>query len=440
MAQNDKQPNHKAKLRERIKQKRENHLAHREERETKERERFTAAPTGRQARHQARAYANQEYGPTIRGIRQEEASLGKQAQQADQWYNQLAGEQTQAAQAQESGAQQFGASLTQQLASANAQNASYLASQQAAQQQQAALTGQPLLASSGEAAAAGATMGALQGIALNAPVQEQAHSQAALTRRLGIASREQGHATKEGILGERKKVRQDRLDGQKQKGQAYVGRLVEIRNSAIKQENDKKAFELEGQQTALQAQQEAAKLKQDEEQSKRQAETTRRGQNTTAASSAASTAASVEGNQISRENAETAQQKAHREQREYNEERRFKKSHHGMTPAEVRAVKKERQPSTSEKSDKRENIQNGYAAAQQAIKALGKSPATYSPAEWLALEQYLTAPKTGLEPGSGIDPAVARKVVAAIKRRVQEKAEPKTPGEAAANAVRAINP
>jgi hypothetical protein len=369
MAQNQKQPNHKARLRERIKQKKENHLAHREERETKERQRFTQSPTPKQARHQANAYAGAEYNPTIRGIREESASLGKQAEQANQWYNQLAGEQTQAAQAQEAGAQQFGASLTQQLASANAQNASYLASQQAATQQQAALTGQPTRSPPREkAAAAGANMGALQGIALNAPVQEQAYSQAALTRRLGIGSREQGHATQQGILGERKKVRQDLRAAQKQKGQAYVGRLNEERESARKQELDSKAFELEGQQTALQAQQEAAKLAQDEVQSKRSAATSRQNSQRTAASSAASTAASTTSAEASAKNAEVAAEKAQRERQEFNAERRYKKNHHGMTPAEVAAQQKENQPSLAEKRDKKEERKNAYVAAKTAVR------------------------------------------------------------------------
>lgn len=430
MAQNNNQPNQKQHLRERLRQRHENHVVHREEREQKARERFTQAPTPKQARHQANAYAGAEYNPTIRGIRQEAASLGRQAEQANQWYNQLAGEQTAAAQAQEAGANSFSTSLTQQLSAANAQNASYLASQQAAQQQQAALTGQPLLASSGEAAAAGADMGALQGIALNAPVQEQAHSQAALTRRLGIASREQGRATQQGILGERKKVRQDLRAAQKQKGQAYVGRLGELRESARKQELDKKAFELEGQQTALQAQQEREKLRQNEIQSKRSAQTSVANSERTAGSSAASTRQTARGNRI-------AEEKAAREQQEFQAERRYKRNHHGMTPAEVNAAKKERQPSTSEKNSRKEAAQNAWAAAKQAIKALGKNPATYSPAEWLALEQHLTAPKTGAEPGAGVDPAVAARVV----RRLRQQAEASAPvTEAAENAVKGAFP
>ena len=417
------------KLRQRLQ--REHHEAHkarREEREQGERERFTQSPTPKQARHQAGAYANREYAPVIRGIREEGAQLAAQQKQSTAWYDQLGSEQAAQAQTQLGAANQFASSLTQQLAQANNTNAQYLASQQQAQAQQSALTGIPTQANSGNAAAAGANISNIDAVNFNAPTLGAAYNQAAATNSLGIQTKERGHEVAQGLQGERKKVRQDLRAAQKQKGQAYVGKLEEQRESARKQELDKAAFALEGTEARQQQEAEAAKIAQDEVQNKRQAQTTRRGQNTTAASSAASTAASEQGNRISQENAETTQQKAHREQVEYNEEKRYRRNHHGMTPAEVAATRKANQPSTSEKNDRKENLQNGYAAAKQAIRALGKSPSTYTPDEWLALEQHMTAPKTGKEPGSGIDPAVARKVVEALKRRA----------EAAAPAVEAV--
>lgn len=390
----------------------EAHKAHREEREQGERERFTRSPTPGQARHQAGAYANREYAPVIRGIREEGAQLAKQQEQSTAWYDQLGSEQAAQAQTQLGAANQFASSLTQQLAQANNTNAQYLASQQQAQAQQSALTGIPTQANSGNAAAAGANIANIDAVNLNAPTLGAAYNQAAQTNSLGIQSRERGHEVALGLQGERKKVRQDLRAAQKQKGQAYVGKLEEQRESARKQELDKAAFALEGQEAATQQAAEQQKIHQDEVQNKRQARTTRAGQASTAASSAASTAASVEGNQSSAQN-------ARREQEEFDAERRYKRNHGGRTPAEVAALQKSREPSTSEKNDRKENVQNGYAAAQQAIKALGKSPTTYTPAEWLALEQHLTAPKTGREPGSGIDPAVARKVVEALKRKAE---------------------
>lgn len=416
------------KLREKLKAHHEAHLAHREEREQKERERFTQAPTGKQARHQANAYANREYAPVTRGIRQELANSAAQQQKGEQWYNQLGSELAGAAQSEEAGAAQLGSTLTQQLAQANATNAATLAKQEAANAQFAQTTG--MQGATGQAAAAGNAQSALTGVALNAPIEAGARDQANYTRRLGLVQKEQGHEYGQGQVGVRKKLRQDLVAAQKQKGQAYVGRLGELRESARKQELDAKAFELEGQQTALQAQQEKEKLAQDETQNKRQAQTTKRGQNLTAASSAASTAAS-------QQNANVTAEKNQREQEQFEQERRYKKNHGGRTPAEVTALQKERQPSTSEKNSRKEDVQNGWAAAKSAIKALGKNPATYTAAEWLALEQHLTAPKTGREPGAGIDPAVAARVV----RKLKQQAEASAPvTKAAENAVQGVFP
>jgi hypothetical protein len=404
--------NKNPKLREKIKARHEAHLAHREEREQKERERFTQAPTGKQARHQANAYANREYNPVVRGIREEAASLGKQAQQANQWYNQLGAEQAAAAQGELQGANTYASTLTQQLAQANAQNEAFLSQQNATNQQFAEQTGIPMPASSGQAAAAGANVGAAMNVALNAPTLGAAYNHAALTNRLGLASKERGHEVQQGILGERKKVRQDLRAAQKQKGQAYVGRLGELKESARKQELDAKAFELEGQQTALQAQEEQEKLAQDERQSRRSAATSRANSERTAASSAASTAASTT-------SAEASAQNARREQEEFDAERRYKKNHHGMTPAEVAAAKKERQPSRAERNDKRQELKNGYVAGKNAVRAFDKAEGTtaknYTPTQWSQLEEHLIAPKSA--GGSDLEPAVAHKVIEILKKQ-----------------------
>lgn len=402
-------------LRQKLQKRHEAHKAHREEREATERQRFTQTPTPKQARHIAGAEANREYAPVIRGIREEGAQLAAQQKQSTQWYNQLGAQQAQAAQGEIAGANQFASSLTQQLAQANNQNAAYLASQQQAQAQQSALTGMPMAASSGQAAAAGANIGAQEAVALNAPTLGAAYNQAALTNRLGLASQERGHEVSQGLQGERKKVRQDLRAAQKQKGQAVVGNIAEQRESARKSELDKAAFNLEGQQAAAQQAAEQQKIAQDEVQSKRQAQTTRAGQASTAASSAASTAASTISAEASAKNASIAEEKL-------NGERRYKKNHHGRSPSEVAALQKQGKPSTSEVNDKKENAQNARAAAQTAISALGKSPSTYTDAEWLALEQHLTAPKTGREPGAGISPAAAKRVVEELKRKAEASA------------------
>jgi hypothetical protein len=419
MAQPQRQNNPKAQLRQRLAQRHENHVAHREEREGKERERFTQSPTGKQARHQAKAAANVEYNPTIRGIREEKAGLRKQAGQASQWYNQLGSEQAAAAQSELGGANQFASSLTQQLAQANNQNAAYLASQQQAQAAQSALTGTPMAASEGQAAAAGANVGAANAVALNAPTLGAAYNQAALTNRLGIASKERGHEVSQGLLGERKKVGQDLLAAQKQKGQAYVGRLAEERESARKSELDKAAFALEGQEAAATVKHNQEALAQQEASSQRSAATSRANSQRTAASSAASTAASTVSANASAKNAAINAQ-------EFAAERRYKKNHNGRTPAEVAALQKEGKPSTSEQNSKKESAQNASAAAATAINAKRtashKSPAQYTEAEWLELEQHLTAPKTGKEPGAGIDPAVAARIVAELKRKAEAAA------------------
>jgi hypothetical protein len=399
------------KLRQRLQ--REHHLEHKEERLQKERERFTQAPTGPQARHQAHAYAGQEYNPTIRGIREEAAKSRVQQEKGVQWYNQLGSELAGAAQQEEAGAAALGNTLTAQLAQANATNAATLAKQEAANAQFAQTTG--MQGATGQAAAAGNAQSALTGVALNAPLEANAQNQAAYTRRLGLVQKEQGHEYEQGQIGARKKIMEDLRAAQKQKGQAYVGRLAEERESARKQELDAKAFELEGQQTALQAQQEAEKLAAAEAQSKRSAATSRQNSQRTAASSAASTAASTTSAEASAKNAEIAEKK-------FQAEQRYKRNHGGRTPAEVAALQKERQPSTSERNSHKEDVQNGWAAARSAIKALGKNPATYTAAEWLALEQHLTAPKTGREPGAGIDPAVAAKVVAKLKAQAEANA------------------
>lgn len=409
MAQQNGQRN--PQLRQRLQ--REHHVERREAREQKQRENFTRQPTPAQAAHQAKAAVNVEYSPVTRGIRQELANSRAQQQKGVQWYNQLGSELAGAAGQEEAGAAALGNTLTAQLAQANATNAATLAKQEAANAQFAATTGTPT--ATGQAGAAGNAQSALTGIALNAPIEANARNEAAYTRRLGLVQREQGHEYAQGQIGARKKIRQDLVAAQKQKGQAYVGRLAEERESARKQELDKKAFELEGQQTALGAQQEAEKLKQSEVQSQRSAATSRANSERTAASSAASTAASQTSAEASARNAAISAQ-------EHREERRYKRSHGGLTPAEVAAVKKERQPSTSERNNRKEAAQNGWAAARQAIKALGKSPATYTAAEWLALEQHLTAPKTGAEPGAGIDPAVAARVVAKLKQEAASAA------------------
>lgn len=402
---------------------REHHVERRETREQKQRENFTRQPTPAQAAHQAKAAVNVEYNPVTRGIRQELANSHAQQQKGVQWYNQLGSELSGAAQSEEAGATALGNTLTAQLAQANATNQQTLERQAAANAQFAATTG--VQGATGQAGAAGAAQSALTGIDLNAPLEANARNDAAYTRRLGLVQKEQGQEFAQGQIGARKKVRQDLVAAQQQKGQAYVGRLAEERESARKQELDKKAFELEGRQTALGAQQEAAKLRQSEVQSQRSAATTRADSERTAASSAASTAASQTSAEASAKNAAIGA-------REYREERRYKRSHGGLTPAEVAAAKKERQPSTSERNSRKEAVQNGWAAARQAVKALGKSPTTYTAAEWLALEQHLTAPKTGSEPGAGIDPAVAARVVAKLK----EQAAAEKPVNSAVETVR----
>lgn len=404
MAQN----NPKVQLRQKLQARHEAHREHREGREQTERERFTKGPTPGQARHQAHASANAEYSPAIRGIRGELKSSAAAQKQSTQWYNQLGSEQAAAAQSELGGANQFATSLTAQLAQANNQNATYLANQQAAVAQQSALTGIPTAASSGQAAAAGANVGAADAVALNAPALGAAYNQAALTNRLGLATKERGHEVAGEQITARKAIRQDLQAAQKQKGQAYVGRLAEERESARKNELDKAAFALEGQEAAATQQHNAEALAASEAQSQRSAATSRQNSQRTAASSAASTAASTTSAEASAKNAEV-------NAKEFQAERRYRRNHGGRTPAEVNAAK----PSTSAKEGRKESVQNGYAAAKTAIKALGKSPTTYSTAEWLALEQHLTAPKTGKEPGAGIDPAVAAKVVAALKRQAE---------------------
>jgi hypothetical protein len=402
--------NKNPKLREKLKARHEAHLAHREEREQKERENFTRAPTGQQARHQAHAAVNTEYGPVTRGIRQELANSAAQQKKGTEWYNQLGSELAGAAQSEEAGAAALGGTLTAQLAQANATNAATLAKQEAANAQFAQTTG--MQGATSQAAAAGNAQSALTGVALNAPIEAGARDQAALTRRLGLVQKEQGHEYGQSQIGARKKMRQDLVAAQKQKGQAYVGRLAEERESARKQELDAKAFELEGQQTALSAQQEAAKLHQSEVQDKRAAATSRANSERTAASSAASTAASTTSAEASAKNAEV-------NAKEFAAERRYKKNHHGMTPAEVAAAKKERQPSQAERADKREELKNGYVAAKTAVKAYvsqnGGSPKNFTPKEWNLLEQHLTETKGN--GGADLEPAVAKRAIEILKKQ-----------------------
>ena len=410
---NGNQPNHQQRVRERLQQHHENKVAHREEREQTQRERFTQQPTGPQAQHQAKASANVEYNPTIRGIRQELATSHAKERQDLAWQNQLGSEMAGAAQANEGANAAYATSLTQQLANANAQNAATLAQQQQANASFAATTG--VEGATGQAAAAGANITNAENVALNAPVLAAGASQSGYLRNIGIAQKERGHELANEQFGARKAIRQDLQAAQKQKGQAYVGKLAELRESARKQELDRKAFELEGQQAATKTALEERQLAQTQREQREQDRTSEANSKRTAASSAASTAASQTSAEASAKNAEVNAQEA-------AEERRYKRTHGGRTPAEVAATRKEDKPSTSEVNTNREAAQNALAAAQTAIKALGKSPATYTAAEWLALEQHLTAPKTGHEPGAGIDPAVAKKVVERLKRNAEAAA------------------
>jgi hypothetical protein len=399
------------------------HQEHREERLGKEQERFTAPPTPRQARNEARNYAAREVNPTIHNFRSEMAGSAARQRQDTQWYNKLAENQTQAAAGAETAANTFASTLTQQLAAANNTNAQYLAQQQAAAQGQAALTGVPLSASSGQAAAAGADVNAANAVVQNMPTLGSAYREPTYLRRQGIADQEQGHVAAGQQIQARKALRQGLVEAQKQKGQAYVGKVGELKESARKQALDKQALEVEGQQNAAKEALEQQKLQQAERQNRRGAAVTKAGQAVTAADSAASTAASTTSAEASARNAAIAAQK-------FKSEQRYKHHHNGMTPAEVASRRKENTPSLSEKAGKKEDVQDARAAAQTAIQALGKSPSQYTPEEWLYLEKHLVAPKTGKEPGADIPPAVAAKVVAELR----EKAERNKPVvEAASN-------
>lgn len=390
MAQQNGQRN--PQLRQRLQ--REHHVERREAREQKQRENFTRQPTPAQAAHQAKAAVNVEYSPVTRGIRQELANSRAQQQKGVQWYNQLGSELAGAAGQEEAGAAALGNTLTAQLAQANATNAATLAKQEAANAQFAATTGTPT--ATGQAGAAGNAQSALTGIALNAPIEANARNEAAYTRRLGLVQREQGHEYAQGQIGARKKIRQDLVAAQKQKGQAYVGRLAEERESARKQELDKKAFELEGQQTALGAQQEAEKLKQSEVQSQRSAATSRGNSERTAASSAASTAASQTSAEASARNAQV-------NAAEHAEERRYRRSHGGRSPAEVKEARKENRRTPVEKRERQEEYKSAYQTAKSVYNVISSSKEfqTLAPKEqWALLEQAIA--KRGVE-----GPAVA---------------------------------
>lgn len=409
----NRSPQQKQQLRQRLRQ--EKRTEHHEERLQKERERFTQAPTGREARHQAHAYAGAEYNPTIRGIREEIAKNAKQQQLGQQYYAQLGQELSGAATASEGAANTFAQNLTNQLAQANATNQQTLERQAAASAQFAALSGMP--GPTGQAAAAGVNEGAANAAVLNAPTMGLRYDQAGQLRMSGIGARQRGFKYGQEKQGERKKIRQDLQAAQKQKGQAYVGRLGELRESARKQELDAKAFELEGIQNQQQREAEAAKLAQSERQSQRSAQTSRANSERTAASSAASTGAS-------NRNARVSEEKNRREQAEYEAERRYKRNHGGRTPAEVAALQKERQPSQSAKEGKREELKEGWSAARQAIHAYGKAPAEFTEEDWRALEEHLTDPRTGKEPGAGIPFAVAQRVIEKMKERVGSAKDP----------------
>lgn len=371
------QANPKAQLRQKIQ-------ARHEERLGKERERFTQGPTPGQARHQAHASANAEYSPTIRGIRGELASSRVQQKQSNQWYNQLGSEQAAAAQGEISNANQFSTSLTQQLQNANNTNAAYLASQQAAQAQNAALTGIPTQVGEGSAAAAGASVGAGNAVALNAPALGAAYNQADLTNRLGIASKERGHEVAGEQITARKAIRQDLQAAQKQKGQAYVGRLAEERESARKQELDKAAFALEGQEAQAKQAAEQQKIAQSEVQNQRAAATSRANSQRTAASSAASTAVSAESAGASVKNANVNAQ-------EHGEEVRYKRNHNGQTPAEVAANKGGANGLTPHEIEEKKGEQKSATAAVQSwyrrYSAEGQAPK--SSTEWDGLTQLI---------------------------------------------------
>src|ERR1700759_550894 len=313
-----------------------------EERRTKEQEHFVQAPTGREARHQARAYANQEYAPTIRGIRGELASSRAAQKQSNRWYNQLGSEQAQAAQGEIAGANQFGSTLTQQLAQANNQNAAYLAQQQQAQAQNAALTGIPTQASSGQAAAAGANIGAQENVALNAPTLGAAYNQAALTRRLGLATKERGHEVANEDITARKAIRQDLQAAQKQKGQAEVGRLAEIKESARKQLLDNQALEVEGRTAQEQAALEQQKLAE----ARKQQGVENRQENTKIGNETAATATELKNEgrktRVEEQEAATARQKAKREREE------GPNGEAGLTPSEKLTRAEHKEAATAE--------------------------------------------------------------------------------------------
>ena len=346
------QGNQRTQLRQQLLQRHENKVAHREERLQKAQERFTAAPTGQQARHQAHAAASAEYNPTLRGIRGELAGSRAAQAQSTSWYNQLGSEQAAAAQGEVAGANEFSSNLTQQLAQANNTNAAYLAQQQAAQAQNAATTGIPMPASSGQPAAAGAAVGAADAVALNAPVQAAARNQAALTERLGIASKERGHEVAGEDITARKAMRQDLQAAQKGKGQAYVGKLAEERESARKQVLEAKALEVEGEGERQAAALEQQKLAQ-ERQAEAKAERLKRQENATAQGN--------EATKLANEGQETANNT--KEANAAAAKARYERNHGGKTQKEVAEGNAERKGNPAEKREKREEAKAALTSA-----------------------------------------------------------------------------
>ena len=228
-------------------------------------------------------------------------------------------------------------------------------------------------------------------VALNAPALGSAYNQAALTNRLGIATRERGHEVVGEDIAGRKAIRQDLVKAQKLKGQDYVGKLAEERESARKQLLDKQALEVEGQQAA-----QANALKNRELQAERQAEN--KANRLTREENAQAQA--NEGVKLGNETQETVN--STKEANATARTAKYEREHGGRTPAQVAEGRREKQEevkgSPQEKREKREEAKGALSSAHStyALFKGSKEFQSHTPEEQRAILEEALA-KRGVE-------------------------------------------